>query len=152
MGKIHYKWPFSIAMLVHQRVRVMDTSIQTWHFHGYKWCSQLGCCQCCEKMMNQAIWGISIGSCAGNEVQNLNINFPCLRWLGCASQVQTSLAEVKNYGKYNRMGPPVELACNRYSTRKRRSFKWQTGPSDWASSLFFRTLLRDWGWVHQKGM
>ena len=62
---------------------------------------------------DQAIWEISIWSCAGKEVQKLNINFSCQLWaplrcLGSASQVQTSLAEVKNYGKYNRMGPPVE--------------------------------------------
>ena len=29
-GKIHYKWPFSIAMLVHQRV--MHLVLKSWRF------------------------------------------------------------------------------------------------------------------------
>ena len=42
-GKIHYKWPFSIAMLVHQRVTTFGscvhhcistmTSLKKWHDH-----------------------------------------------------------------------------------------------------------------------
>ena len=33
-GKIHYKWPFSIAMLVHQRVKRTGFPQFIWH-HGY---------------------------------------------------------------------------------------------------------------------
>ena len=29
--KIHYKWPFSIAMLVHERVSSMNSLVSSWH-------------------------------------------------------------------------------------------------------------------------
>ena len=42
-GKIHYKWPFSIAMLVHQRVWWFSTKkIDFMGFHRPSWFSSLG--------------------------------------------------------------------------------------------------------------
>ena len=63
-GKIHYKWPFSIAMLVHQRVNMVEIRWHAWIILDQKnplisfaWSFNLNFCKACGFVWKQGTHG-----------------------------------------------------------------------------------------------